>query len=186
MIFVLGLYLQQVLQYSPIEAGVAFLPLPIVLGMANVAAGPIGHRFGLRMPMAMGLLIGAVGYCLLARLGPAARYTTLLPGLMMIPLVIVLSVPLMTSALLASVPKERSGVASGVLNTVRQAGGGIGVALFGALMAGHSVAGVRLALLLSAAVFICAAALAVTWVGRGSAVRNSSQQLVSARSAARC
>jgi MFS transporter, DHA2 family, methylenomycin A resistance protein len=186
MIFVLGLYLQQVLQYSPIEAGVAFLPLPIVLGMANVAAGRIGHRFGWRMPMAMGLLIGAVGYCLLARLGPASGYITLLPGLMMIPLGVGLSVPLMTSALLASVPKERSGVASGVLNTVRQAGGGIGVALFGALMAGHSVGGVRLALLLSAALFICAAATAVTWVGRGSTVRNSSQQLVRARSAARC
>jgi MFS transporter, DHA2 family, methylenomycin A resistance protein len=186
MIFVLGLYLQQVLQYSPIEAGVAFLPLPIVLGMANVAAGRIGHRFGWRMPMAMGLLIGAVGYCLLARLGPASGYITLLPGLMMIPLGVGLSVPLMTSALLASVPKERSGVASGVLNTVRQAGGGIGVALFGALMAGHSVGGVRLALLLSAALFICAAATAVTWVGRGTTVRNSSQQLVRARSAARC
>jgi DHA2 family methylenomycin A resistance protein-like MFS transporter len=186
MIFVLGLYLQQVLQYSPIEAGIAFLPLPVVLGMANVAAGPIGDRFGLRMPMAMGLLIGAVGYCLLARLGPASRYTTLLPGLMMIPLGVGLSVPLMTAALLASVPKERSGVASGVLNTVRQAGGGIGVALFGALMAGHGVGGIRLALLLSAALFICAAAFEVTRVGRDSAVQNSSQQLVRARSAARC
>jgi MFS transporter, DHA2 family, methylenomycin A resistance protein len=186
MIFVLALYLQQVLQYSPLAAGVAFLPLPFVLGIANVAAGPTGHRFGLRIPMAMGLLIGAVGYCPLAQLGPASRYITLLPGLMVIPLGVGLSVPLMTSALLASVPKERSGVASGVLNTVRQAGGGIGVALFGALMAGHSVGGLRLALLLSAAVFICAAAFAVTWVGRRSAVQSSSEQLVQAQSAAKC
>ena len=61
-VFVLGLYLQQVLQYSPVAAGFAFLPLPIALGIANIAAGPIGHRFGLRMPMVMGLVIGAAGY----------------------------------------------------------------------------------------------------------------------------
>jgi MFS transporter, DHA2 family, methylenomycin A resistance protein len=185
-IFVLGLYLQQVLRYSPIEAGFAFLPLPVVLGAANVAASPIGHRFGLRIPMTIGLLIGAVGYYLLAQLGPATQYLVLLPGLMVVPLGVGLSVPLMTSALLATVPSARSGTASGVLNTVRQAGGGVGVALFGALMANSGTSGIRLTLFLSAALFSCAAAIAATWIRPGSTVQGSSQQLARLGSATGC
>jgi DHA2 family methylenomycin A resistance protein-like MFS transporter len=178
--------LQQVLNYSPIEAGLAFVPLPVILGMANVVAGPVGHRFGLRTPMTTGLLIGAVGYFLLARLGPATPYIALLPGLMVIRLGIGLSVPLMTSAVLAVVPKGRSGVASGVLNTVRQAGGGIGVALFGAMTAGRGIEGVRLALFLSAALLIGAAAVAATWIQRRSAVGGSNRPSSRLSSAAKC
>ena len=163
-IFLLGLYLQQTLGYSPTIAGFAFLPLPIVLGMANVAAGIIGYRFGLRIPMALGLVIAGIGYGLLARLSATTHYASLLPGLVVIPLGVGLSVPLMTSALLAPVPRSRSGVASGVLNTVRQAGGGIGVALFGALMAGGGVAGIRNALMLSEALLVCGAVAAVVGI----------------------
>jgi MFS transporter, DHA2 family, methylenomycin A resistance protein len=165
-IFLLGLYLQQILAYSPAIAGFAFLPLPVVLGMANVAAGTIGRRFGLRVPMALGLIIAGIGYWLLAGLSATTHYVSLLPGLVMIPLGVGLSVPLMTSALLATVPRNRSGVASGVLNTVRQAGGGIGVALFGALMGGVGVAGIRSALMLSAALLACGAVVAVTGIRR--------------------
>jgi MFS transporter, DHA2 family, methylenomycin A resistance protein len=170
-IFVLGLYLQQVLDYSPLAAGFAFLPLPVALGVANVAAGPIGHRFGLRNPMVVGLLVGALGYGLLARLDAATPYFGLLPGLIVIPLGIGLAVPMMTASLLATVPRMRSGVASGVLNTVRQAGGGVGVALFGALMAGGGVSGIRLALVISAVLFGGAAAVAISFVQHGSAYR---------------
>jgi MFS transporter, DHA2 family, methylenomycin A resistance protein len=163
-IFLLGLYLQQTLGYSPTIAGFAFLPLPIVLGMANVAAGTVGYRFGLRIPMALGLVIAGIGYGLLARLSATTHYASLLPGLVVIPLGVGLSVPLMTSALLATVPRSRSGVASGVLNTVRQAGGGTGVALFGALMAGGGVAGIRNALMLSEALLACGAVAAVVGI----------------------
>ena len=163
-IFLLGLYLQQILGYSPAIAGLAFLPLPVVLGMANVAAGTIGRRFGLRIPMALGLIIAGIGFWLLARLSATTNYASLLPGLVVIPLGVGLSVPLMTSALLATVPRIRSGVASGVLNTVRQGGGCVGVALFGALMGGGGVAGIRSALMLSAALLACGAVVAVTGI----------------------
>jgi MFS transporter, DHA2 family, methylenomycin A resistance protein len=162
-IFLLGLYLQQILGYSPAIAGFAFLPLPVALGMANVAAGTVGHRFGLRIPMTLGLIIAGTGYWLLAGLSETTHYASLLPGLVVIPLGVGLSVPLMTSALLATVPRTRSGVASGVLNTVRQAGGGIGVALFGAFMAGGGVAGIRSALILSAT--LLAGGAVVAWIG---------------------
>ena len=161
-----GLGSIQGLGYSPAAAGFAFLPLPVALGIANVAAGPIGHRFGSRIPMASGLLVGAIGYCLLAQLGTATSYFGLLPGLVVVPMGVGLAVPLMTSALLSTVPPTRAGVASGVLNTVRQAGGAIGVALFGAMVGGHGVAGLRLALMLSAGLCGGAAVIAATRVHR--------------------
>ena len=68
--------------------------------------------------------------------------------------------PLMTSALLSTVPRSRSGMASGVLNTVRQAGGGIGVALFGALMAVGGIAAIRDVFVISAGLLACAAVTA--------------------------
>ena len=160
-IFMLGLFLQRTLGYSALSAGLAFLPLPIVLGIANVAAGGISARFGLRAPMAAGLLIAALGYWLLSHLYAGSPYLSLLPGMIAIPAGVGLAVPLMTSALLGTVPRSRSGSASGVLNTVRQASGGIGVALFGALLARHGVAGMHIALMLSATLLIGAAIIAM-------------------------
>jgi DHA2 family methylenomycin A resistance protein-like MFS transporter len=155
-LFVLGLYLQQIRGYSPMTAGLAFVPFPVALGIGNVAAGPIGARFGLRLPMVIGLFAGGVGYWLLRHLDATTPYAAILPGLVVIPLGVGLAVPLMTSALLSTVPRARSGMASGVLNTVRQAGGGIGVALFGALMADHGIPGVQSVFALSSGLMACA------------------------------
>jgi MFS transporter, DHA2 family, methylenomycin A resistance protein len=88
----------------------------------------------------------------------------MLPGLVMIPAGLGLAVPLMTTALLSTVPRSRSGIASGVLNTVRQAGGGIGVALFGALLAERAMPGVQSVFLMSAVLLACAAAVAAIGV----------------------
>lgn len=161
MIFALGLYLQQTLHYTPIQAGLAFVPLPIVLGMANLAAGRVSLRFSPRVRLASGLLIAGLGYCLLGHLYNANSYVSLLPGLVLIPAGIGLAVPLMTSALLSTVPRARSGTAAGVLNTVRQAAGGIGVASFGALLAGRGVSGLDVALMLSVMILACAAIVAL-------------------------
>jgi DHA2 family methylenomycin A resistance protein-like MFS transporter len=75
--------------------------------------------------------------------------------LIVIPAGVGFAVPLMTSALLSTAPRTHSGVAAGVLNTVRQAGGGIGVALFGALMALHGITGLQSAFVVSAVLLAC-------------------------------
>lgn len=160
-IFVLSLYLQQIRHFSALTFGVAFLPFPLVLLVANLASGWLGGKIGSRSLMAVGLLIAAVGYWLLHGPGPATGYVSMLPGLLVIPLGIGLAVPAMTMALLSTVPRPRSGIASGVLNTVRQAGGAIGVALFGSLMAQSAVAGVQLAFIASTAVVAVAALVAL-------------------------
>lgn len=159
-IFALGLYLQQVRGWSPVDSGIAFMPFAVTLLASNLAAGWIVGRIGTRAPMAAGLAIGAVGYWLLCRLDGTTPYVSMLPGLVAIPLGIGLAVPAMTTSLLATVPRARGGIASGVLNAVRQTGGAIGVALFGSFMAASQMRGVDMALTISATV-LAAAAIAV-------------------------
>jgi MFS transporter, DHA2 family, methylenomycin A resistance protein len=163
-IFVLGLYLQQVRHYSPMASGFAFLPFPVALGLSNLASGRLGGWPRLGGPMAGGLLLGGLGFLLLRRLGVATSYAAMLPGLIVIPAGIGLAVPLMTSALLSTVPGSRSGVAAGVLNTVRQAGGGIGVALYGALMAARGAPGIQTAFMASAVLLAGGALIAATGI----------------------
>jgi DHA2 family methylenomycin A resistance protein-like MFS transporter len=105
--------------------------------------------FGLRLPMFAGLVIAAAGCALLLGIDHNSTYLTILPGQLLIRLGIGLVVPAITTGMLAAVPTARSGVASGALNAVRQTGGAVGVALFGALMATDMVRGARIALVIS-------------------------------------
>jgi MFS transporter, DHA2 family, methylenomycin A resistance protein len=165
-IFVLGLYLQRIRGYSPIISGLAFLPFPIALLFSNLSAGSLSKRFNLRSLMVVGLLIGAAGYGSLHSIDAGTPYLWMLLGFIVIPLGVGLAVPAMTTALLTAVPASRSGVASGVLNSVRQAGGALGVAVYGALLNEKGVAGVQLSFLLSAVLLTIAAIVAAAGVNR--------------------
>ena len=149
-IFVLGFYFQQVRHYPPAETGLAFLPFMGAVTISNVIGGRIAAAHGARKPMASGLLVGAIGFTLLTGVNADTSYASLILRLLFIPIGIGLAVPPMTSVLLSSVEKTQSGMASGILNTVRQAAGAIGVALFGSLMAGDLVSGMRAAFAISA------------------------------------
>lgn len=142
-IFVFNLFLQQLAGYPPVQSGLAFLPFPVVLFAANLSAGLLVATFGPRLPMTVGLSIAAVGFAMLSTLRPGMPWVEMLPGLVVIPAGIGTAVPAMTAALLGAVPRPRAGVASGVLNTVRQAGGAIGVALSGNLLASNGIAGIH-------------------------------------------
>ena len=110
----------------------------------------------------MGGLIGAVGYALLTRLDASSGLADMLPGFALIPGGMGLAVPAMTTALLSSVERARAGVASGVLNTARQAAGAVGVALFGGLVAGDAsavVPGLHAAAWIAAGLLVLAAAI---------------------------
>lgn len=156
-LFVLSLYLQHERGFSAAEAGRAFLPFTVVLGLANVFAGRAAARVGARPLMLAGLTIATLSYGTLSFVGGAHPDLMLHLGLIGAALGIGITVPTMTSTLLSRVPAARGGLASGVLNTVRQAGGALGVALFGAMLAADAHAGVRLALLASAGLVIAAA-----------------------------
>ena len=170
-IFVLGLYLQRIRGYSPLISGLVFLPFPIILLFSNLIAGWIARAANLRFLMVIGLLIGAAGYWLLHSIDSQTPYLQILPGFVVIPLGVGLAVPCMTASLLTTVPASRSGVAAGVLNSVRQAGGALGVAIYGAFLNERAVSGVQLALWISAALLVLAAVIAVAGHTPGSAGR---------------
>jgi MFS transporter, DHA2 family, methylenomycin A resistance protein len=137
MVFVLSLYLQRVLGHTPLQTGLAFLPLTGGFLLSNLASGPLTARFGSRPPMIAGALLDAAGFAALMFVGPNTPTAALLLPFLLIPSGMGVAVPAMTTALLGTVGQERAGTASAVLNTARQAAGAIGVAAFGAL-AGHA------------------------------------------------
>jgi DHA2 family methylenomycin A resistance protein-like MFS transporter len=160
-IFVLSLYLQQVKGWSPSISGLAFLPLTGGFIVSNMISGAVVARWGSRPPTVIGGLLGAVGFFLLARLDADSSYLMMLAPFILIPGGMGLGVPAMTTAILGSVDRQSSGVASAVLNTARQAAGAIGVALFGALAGdGQIVSGLKLAATISVGLVLFGAVLA--------------------------
>ncbi|CAE6731991.1 Multidrug resistance protein Stp [Paraburkholderia aspalathi] len=140
MVFVLSLYLQRVRGYTPLQAGLAFLPLTGGFLLSNVASGWVVGRFGVRVPMIAGAITAGLGYGLLHFVDASTPLIGLLLPFLLIPSGMGLAVPAMTTAVLASVEAQRAGTASAVLNTARQAGGAVGVAAFGALASGAAAA----------------------------------------------
>ena len=140
MMFVLSLYLQRVLGLAPVQAGLAFLPLTATFFVVNLLSGWWVARAGSRAPMVSGALIDAAGFACMGVLGAHTSVWLLLPMFALLPAGMGLGVPAMTTAVLAGVERSNSGVVGGVLNAARQAGGAMGVALFGALCAGGDAA----------------------------------------------
>ena len=163
-LFVLALYFRQTHHLSVMLTGLALLPLAVAVFVANIAAGRLAACLAPQVIMAGGLLIASAGAWLLRDIGAMTPYDAVLPGLLLLPFGIGLAVPIMTAVVLGTVPPSRAGVASGVLNAVRQAGGAIGVALFGALLA-RSGSGISNAFTVSAALFAFGAAIAAGFIG---------------------
>jgi len=137
-IFVASIYFQRALMYSPVQAGLAFIPLTGTGVISNLIGSRIAGVRGPRLPMVAGFLLASIGCILLTNIDQTTSYPHLIGGLALIPLGLGLAIPPMTYALLSTVPEERAGIASGVFNTVRQVGGAIGVAIFGSLVAGNT------------------------------------------------
>jgi len=147
-VFVLSLYLQNVLHYDVVRAGLAFLPLTGGFVISNIISGRLTARYGIRLPLLMGSILAAAGYAGLLIASPGTPYWQLFIPFIVIPLGMGVAVPAMTTGILSSVEKTRSGTASAVLNTTRQAAGAMGVAVFGA-MAGDGAAAIASAVRVS-------------------------------------
>ncbi|MEN8655779.1 MFS transporter [Streptomyces sp. 21So2-11] len=171
LIFVFSLFFQQVWTYSPIVAGLAFLPMTAAIMIANLACGPLVKRYGARTVLITGNTLAAVGYLATVPFIGSASYPAIVVQLLVAGFGIGLVVPSMTNAMLGSVDPANAGIASGVLNASRQLGGLLGVAVMGLLVgeatSGHFLSGLRVAL-------VCAvAALAVSGVLSAVGIRTS-------------
>jgi len=136
MFFFIALYMQNVLGFSPLEAGVRFLPSTLVVMVTGPIAGRLADRLGARPLMVGGLLITSVALFLQSRIDVGSGYETLWPGFVLMGLGLGLIMSPMSMAAMNSVDRSKAGVASGTLSMFRMVGGTFGVAALGALVAG--------------------------------------------------
>jgi MFS transporter, DHA2 family, methylenomycin A resistance protein len=171
---VLSLYFQHVRGYSALLTGLALLPEGVFVALSSVLSGRVTSRTGPRAPMLIGLLCGTAGFAGLILAGQTTSYLVLVVPLIAAGFGMAFTMPAATAAVIEAAPAERAGIASGVLNAGRQAGGAIGVALLGTLVAGRSfVAGMHAAMGVSAASFLAGALVTAIWVQRRRAEERS-------------
>jgi len=132
--FFTSLYLQQTLGFSPVEAGLAFVPMALCVAVFAAVAPRIEAVAGAHRTVAAGMLLMVVGLVLFARLGLSAHYTSLLPGFMLFGAGAgLMNVPL-TNAVMAATPASVAGVASALLNASREVAGLLGITVIGAVL----------------------------------------------------
>ena len=138
--FFLTLWMQILNGYSPIRAGVAFLFMPVVIGIGAAISSQLLGRIGPRPLLLVGPLIAATGLVQLAlRLEPDSSYVTvLLPAMACVGFGMGLAFVALTSAAVAGVPHEDAGVASALLNAGQQVGGALGLAVLAAVSSGRT------------------------------------------------
>jgi EmrB/QacA subfamily drug resistance transporter len=137
--FLLTLYIQQVLGYTPLEAGLAYLPLAAAVASATVVAERLLPRIGARPIAAAGLAIASVGLVVLSRAPVAGDYLTdVLPALLPLGFGAGLSFVSITSAALARVDQDAAGLASGLLSTAAQIAGALAIAILMAVVSERS------------------------------------------------
>jgi len=129
------LWLQSVLGLPAIAAGLVLLPMAGVAFVVSAAAGRFMHGMAPRFPLGIGLLLIGAGALLRITLTARSGWTVLIPGLVVTGVGVGLASPVLVSAALAAVPRPRSGMASGAVNTFRQVGYALGIAAFGSVFA---------------------------------------------------
>ncbi len=148
MFFLLSLYIQNVLHFSPLMTGLSFLPFPIILGSLSQRMARGVTRFGYRPFLIAGPFCVASGIALLTQLPVAGNYwTDLLPTILLVPVGMAMTfMPLMVAATSGVRPNE-SGLASGLINTSQQMGGALGLAILSSVAAsasaGHAAGGLE-------------------------------------------
>lgn len=127
--------------YSPVEAGAALLPLPVVIGLASRAMGGVAARIGPRLPLTIGPMVVAAGFALATRIEADGDYpTTVLPALLVIAAGMAGAVAPLTTAVMASVDGDHVGTANGFNSALARTGGLIATALLGSVLAARGAA----------------------------------------------
>ncbi|MFH8613295.1 MFS transporter [Streptomyces sp. NPDC018029] len=170
--FLLGLYYQQLRGMSGVEAGLMFVPLAAFITGTNLVSPRAAERLGRRKVIVLGQAILALAMFALVPLTADTPLWLVLVLLVPTGLGGAFAVPALTAQLLDSVPGERAGTASGLLNSLRQTGGAMSVALFGSLLAGggsdggasgFSLSGMHTGLVVAGAT-LCATTALAAWL----------------------
>jgi predicted MFS family arabinose efflux permease len=137
--FLLAIFLQQVVGYKATVAGVALLPITIMMFFLSSRFGALAGKYGPRFFMAAGPIVGGIGALLFVRLGAHAHYVTeLLPGIIIFGLGLSMTVAPLTAAILGSIDSRQAGIGSAINNAVARIAGLVAIATVG-LLAGKNL-----------------------------------------------
>jgi EmrB/QacA subfamily drug resistance transporter len=137
-LFFVGLFLQQVAGYSPLEAGLATTPISVLMFFLSPRFGRVASGTGPRLPMSLGPIVGGLGLLLLLRVGSNPSYVTdVLPALLVFGVGLSATVAPLTATVLDSVDEHHVGIASGVNNGVSRVAGLLAIAILGAVISAH-------------------------------------------------
>jgi EmrB/QacA subfamily drug resistance transporter len=141
--FFTSLYLQETLGFSPVKAGLAFVPMALLVAVSASLAPRVQNWAGAHRTVAGGMVLMVAGLVLFARLGLHASYASLLPGFMVFGAGAgLMQVPL-TNAVMGATPAVRAGVASALLNASREVAGLLGITVIGAVLSTRRAAALR-------------------------------------------
>jgi EmrB/QacA subfamily drug resistance transporter len=175
--FFVSLYMQNVLGYSATQAGATFLPMTVLIILIAPVAGRLSDKVGSRWLMGAGMTLVGGSLLIFAQLNVSSDFWDIFPGLVVGGVGMALAMTPTTAAAMGSVPVDKAGVGSAVLNSMRQVGGSLGIAIMGAIVAsyvdvpptdpratGQFVEGFQHALEVAAGIAFAAAILAVLTV----------------------
>jgi EmrB/QacA subfamily drug resistance transporter len=170
-----SLFIQNILRYSAIQTGATFLPMTILIILVAPQAGRLSDRLGSRWLVAIGMLLLTASLLIFSTLDVGSSFWNILPGLLVGGFGMALTMTPVTAAAMSSVPVAKAGVGSAVINSMRQVGGSLGIAIMGAVVATEVhgfrgdpreafVVGYHHALYVGAAICLAGSALAVATI----------------------
>ncbi|TMD80492.1 MAG: MFS transporter [Chloroflexi bacterium] len=180
-VFFNSLYLQEILGYSPIQAGLAWLPQTVLIMVVSNIGARIAMKLGVRTLIAFGTLVLGAGMLLFLRTAPESDYVTvLIPAMLVTGIGVGLGFVSITMAATAGVPDRDQGIASGLIGTAQQVGMAVGLAILvniaGSVTrmslpqgAGAVIAGYHQAFVIAAAISVLAAIVALIVIRRPAA-----------------
>ena len=130
-----SLFIQNIMGYSAVQTGATFLPMTLLIILVAPVAGKYSDRVGSRWLMGVGMVLLSVSLFTFSRLDAGSDFWNLLPGLLVGGLGMAFVMTPTTAAVMGSVPVDKAGVGSAVLNSMRQVGGSLGIAVMGAIVA---------------------------------------------------
>jgi MFS transporter, DHA2 family, methylenomycin A resistance protein len=170
LLFTLSLFFQQGRGFTAFTAGLAFLPLTLPTAFNPIFTGRLVARIGPRRPATIGFLLMAGGTLLQAFVTSTSTTALVVSlfGLLLVGFGISYAMPSLLVSVMGSVPRELSGIGSGALNSARQTGAVLGVAVLGVILtdATSIASGTRIAVMTAGALLLVGAAVVVTFVGR--------------------
>ncbi|MGH3156522.1 MAG: MFS transporter, partial [Streptosporangiaceae bacterium] len=141
--FFTSLYLQGMLGFSPVKAGLSFVPMALFVVVFAVIAGPVASRIGAHRTIALGLAVMVAGLCLFLGQGLHVTYLDLMPGFLLFGAGSGLMNAPLSNLVLDSMPTDRSGVASALMNASREVAGLLGITVIGAVLRSRQGAALR-------------------------------------------